>query len=110
MIPSLIHFLTYTRCSEPAVESRGAPGGSEWTQLLTYDFKTGQNRRISDPPKIRPQPTFVALGPLGDTAQGVETKLGPNWSRKGDFPLSAGYLIEDLWPGSPPIRSPYLVT
>ena len=73
------------------------------TQLLTYDFKTGQNRRISDPPKTRLQPTFVALGPLGDTAQGVETKLGPNWSRKGDFPLSARYLIEDLGPGSPPV-------
>ena len=72
----------------------------------------------STPPKPDCMPpTFVALGPLGDTAQGVETKLGPNWSRKGDFPLSARYLKEDLGPGSPPIlgnifldSSPYLAT
>ena len=25
----------------------------------------------------------LALGPLGDTTQGLETKLEPNWSRKG---------------------------
>ena len=117
MIPSLIHFHTYTRCSGPAVESRGAPGGSEWTQLLTWLFQNRPKSTNFRPPKTRLQPTFVALGPLGDTAQGVETKLGPNWSRKGDFPLSARYLIEDSGPGSPPIlgnyfldSSPYLVT
>ena len=31
-------------------------------------------------PKIRPRPKSLALGPSGDTTQGVETKLRRNWS------------------------------
>ena len=51
-----------------------------------------QKHRIFDPPQIRPHPKSLALGPLGDTTQGVETKLRPNWSRKGDIGLLVFYL------------------
>ena len=43
----------------------------------------------SRPPQIRPDPKSLALGPLGDTTQGLETKLEPNWSRKGAIGLRA---------------------
>ena len=51
-----------------------------------------QKHRIFDPPQIRPHPKSLALGPLGDTTQRVETKLRPNWSRKGDIGLLVFYL------------------
>ena len=47
------------------------------------NFNMAQKHRIFDPPKIGPYPMSLALGPLGDTTQGLETKLEPNWSRKG---------------------------
>ena len=53
-----------------------------------------QKHRIFDPPQIRPHPKSLALGPLGDTTQGVETKLRPNWSRKGDIGLLVFYLLQ----------------
>ena len=47
------------------------------------NFSMAQKHRFFDPPKIRPDPKSLALGPLGDTTQGLETKLEPKWSRKG---------------------------
>ena len=57
------------------------------------NFNMGRKRRISDLPKIRPDPKSLALGPLGDTTQGLETKLEPNWSRKEAIGLLVSYLV-----------------